>query len=97
MTKMEKWANTMELLHEIEPPPFNPDYNEEYAYKCKMQDAFMYNLRQELHKLEDNENEDILDKIEDMVYIYVSALNNNHGYTITNGTINHNTERGQNS
>jgi len=95
MNNMKRWENTLEKLHDIEPAPFNPDYNEEYAKMAELQAKFMYKIRKELSKIETNDNEEILNKIEDLCYVYSSAINNMYSYSIENGKIKHTTERGQ--
>lgn len=95
MTNEEKWANTLKALHEAEPAPFNPNYNEEQASKLKTKDRFMFRLRQELNKIETKDNAEILDKIDDMVYLYISAVQEFHGYSMVNGKITHNSARGK--
>ena len=95
MTNMEKWANTMELLHEIQPAPFNPNYDEKVASRMESQEKFMYELRQVLTNLEFSHDYTLLDKVEDMVYLYVSAINEFYGYKLEDGKITHKTERGQ--
>ena len=95
MTNEEKWANTLEKLHNVEVAPFNPDYNEEYAKMAELQSKFMYKIRKELTKLETKDNEDILCKIEDLCYVYSSAINNMYNYSIEDGKIKHTTDRGQ--
>lgn len=95
MTNEEKWANTLEKLHDIEPAPFNPNYNEEHSKVAELQAKFMYKIRKELSEIETNDNEEILNKIEDLCYVYTCAIHNMYGYSIKDGKVKHTTERGQ--
>lgn len=95
MTNEEKWANTLEKLHGIEPAPFNPDYNEEHAKMAELQAKFMRKIKRELAKIERRDNFTILDRIEDICYVYSSAINNMYNYSIEDGKIKHPTEKGQ--
>lgn len=100
MTTMEKYARTMELLHDVKVAPFNPNYDEKKAHLAELQASFMHALRKELIKLDDNDingASGICNKIEDMAYIFTSAILENNGYYIggENNTIHHKTERGE--
>lgn len=95
MNNLQRWANTLEKLCDIEPASFNPNYNEEHAKMAELQDKFMRKIRKELSKIETNDNEEILNKIEDLCYVYTCAINNMYSYSIEDGEIKHPTERGQ--
>lgn len=62
---------------------------------AELQAKFMRKIRKELSKLETNDNEEILNKIEDLCYVYTCAINNMYSYSIEDGEIKHPTERGQ--
>ena len=95
MNNLQRWENTLEKLHEAEPAPFNPNYNEEHSKVAELQSKFMYKIRKELSEIETNDNEEILNKIEDLCYVYTCAIHNMYGYSIKDGKIKHTTERGQ--
>lgn len=96
MTNEEKWANTMESLHDVEVAPFNPNYDEEKAEKQHLQAEFMYKIRCTLsHIATKGCTDELLDNIEDLCQVYSCAVNNIYGYSIKDGKIKHKTERGQ--
>lgn len=94
MTNEEKWANTLEKLHDIKLAPFNPNYNE----MTELQSKFMRKLRKELAKLDDNDIHGasvVCDNIEDLCQVFSCAVANLYSYSIKGGKIKHPTERGQ--
>lgn len=95
MSNLQRWANTLEKLHDIEPAPFNPNYDAEKAKMAELRDKFMYKIRKELTKLETKDNEDILCKIEDIFFITMSAVLGLNGYSIVNDEFTHKTEKGK--
>lgn len=96
MTNEEKWANTLEKLHNIEPAPFNPNYDEEKAEKQRLQEKFMHKIRCTLsHIAAKGCTDELLDNIEDLCQVYSCAINNLYNYSIKDGKIKHKTERGQ--
>lgn len=98
MTNMEKWASTLEALHDIEPAPFNPNYNEEHAKMAELRAKFMRKIKKELVKLDDNNingASGICNNIEDLCHVFSCAMVNMYSYSIEDGKIIHPTERGQ--
>lgn len=98
MTNEEKWANTLEKLHDIKPDPFNPNYNEEQAKMAEFQSKFMRKIRKELAKLDDNDihgASGVCNNIEDLCQVFSCAVANLYSYSIEGGKIKHPTERGQ--
>lgn len=98
MTNEERYYNTMEKLHDVEVPAFNPNYDAEKAKMVELQDKFMRKIKEELVKLYDNDlngNTGICNKIEDICYVYSCAINNMYSFNVENGKIVHRTERGQ--
>jgi hypothetical protein len=98
MTNEEKWANTLEKLHDIEPAPFNPDYNEEHAKMAELQAKFMRKIKKELVKLDDNDihgASGVCNNIEDLAYVFSCAVTDMYSYSIKGGKITHPTEGGQ--
>lgn len=94
MTNEEKWANTLEKLHDIEPAPFNPNYNE----MAELQAKFMRKIKKELAKLDDNNmygTSGTCSNIEDLCHVFSCAMTNMYNYSIEDGKIKHPTERGQ--
>lgn len=94
MTNEEKWANTLEKLHGIEPAPFNPNYNK----MAELQAKFMRKIKKELVKLDDNDihgASGVCNNIEDLCYITLSAVLGLNGYSVVNGELTHKTEKGK--
>lgn len=98
MNNMKRWENTLEKLHDVEVPAFNPNYNEEHAKMAELQEKFMRKIKKELVKLDDNDingASGVCNNIEDLCYVFSCAINNMYGYSIKDGKIKHPTERGQ--
>ena len=98
MTNEEKWANTLEKLHGIEPAPLNPDYNEEHAKMAELQAKFMRKIKKELTKIDDGNiygHSGTCNNIEDLAYVFSCAVTDMYSYSVEDGKIKHPTERGQ--
>ena len=94
MTNEEKWANTLEKLHDVEPAPFNTNYNE----MAELQAKFMRKIKKELVKLDDNDihgASGVCNNIEDLAYVFSCAVTDMYSYSIEDGKITHPTEKGQ--
>ena len=98
MNNLQRWANTLEKLCNIEPASFNPNYNEKHAKMAELQAKFMRKIKQELVKLDDNDINGVsgvCNNIEDLCHVFSCAMTNMYGYSIEDGEIKHKTERGQ--
>lgn len=99
MTNMEKWADTLDALHDVKVPAFNPNYDEIRARKMNLQALFMHKIKEKLVKLDDNDingASGICNDIEDICHVYSCAMNNMYGYSIDdNAEIHHKTEKGE--
>ena len=91
MTNEEKWANTLEKLHDVE---VNPNCNK----MAELQAKFMRKIKKELVKLDDNDihgASGVCNNIEELAYVFSCAMANMYSYSIEDGKIKHPTERGQ--
>ena len=93
MNNMQKWAKTMELLHDVEIPPFNP-IPKEIEEKHKLHETTMQKLRKilEVLPLEEDEKDDI----EDKVFVRSCATLGLYNYSLDEkGIITHKTSKGR--
>ena len=92
-TNLKKWANTMEMLHSVNVPPFNP-ISPKVEEAHKLHNATMSKIRKllDILPLEEDEKDDIEDKI----FIRSCAILELYGYSLDEkGVITHKTAKGQ--
>lgn len=90
---LEKWSNTMEALHEVEPPAFNPDYDEKKAKLVNDVERALGKARELVDRLPLTDTEK--DRLDDVCFLSVSAVEGLYGYSVKDGRVVHETERGQ--
>ena len=88
-SNMEKWFNTMEKLHDIEPPAFNPNYNPEL-------EIIDDKITKEVNELisicvkSGIKDDDYIDDMADRLRIRLYAIYHRYNYFIMpNGNISH--------
>lgn len=94
MTNEEKWANTLEKLHDVKVSAFNPNCNK----MAELQAKFMRKIKKELAKIDDGNiygHSGTCNNIEDLAYVFSCAVTDMYSYSIEDGKITHPTERGQ--
>lgn len=89
---LEKWSKTMDELHETEPPAFNPSYDEEKAKLVNDVERALGKARELVDELPISESEK--DRLDDVCFLAISAVEGLHGYSIENGRVVHETRRG---
>ncbi len=89
---LEKWSNTMEALHEVEPPAFNPDYDEQKAKLVNDVERALGKARELVDRLPLTDTEK--DRLDDVCFLSVSAVEGLHGYSVKEGRVVHETSRG---
>lgn len=89
---LEKWSNTMEALHEVEPPAFNPDYDEQKARLVNDVERALGKARELVDRLPLTDTEK--DRLDDVCFLSVSAVEGLHGYSVKEGRVVHETARG---
>lgn len=89
---LEKWSNTMEDLHEVEPPAFNPYYDERKANLVNDVECALGKAREIVDRLPLPDTEK--DHLDDIIFLSVSAVEGLHGYSVKEGCVVHETERG---
>ena len=89
---LEKWSNTMEALHEVEPPAFNPDYDEQKAKLVNEVERALDKARELVDRLPLTDTEK--DRLDDVCFLSVSAVEGLHGYSVKEGRVVHETARG---
>ena len=89
---LEKWSNTMEALHEVEPPAFNPDYDEQKAKLVNDVERALDKARELVDRLPLTDTEK--DRLDDVCFLSVSAVEGLHGYSVKEGRVVHETARG---
>lgn len=93
---MKEYQEAMERLHDIEPPAFNPDYDEVGARYMKYLSKEISKAAEWMEALMGKDAPiELLDEAEDRLRIYNYAANNKYGYSISEaGIIQHDMEKG---
>ena len=80
-SNMEKWFNTMEKLHDIEPPAFNPNYNPELE---TIDDKITKEVNELISICEKSgiKDDDYIDDMADRLRIRLYAIYHRHNYFI---------------